>query len=196
MLLLERPTGTRSLAAMARAGGDSDDEATRILCAATRRLHDHRAQPPSGLVPLDEWFAPLLQATDRGALIDAARDVADTILSEKRETVVLHGDIHHENVLDAGSRGWLVIDPKGLLGDLAFDYMNLLRNPDGETALIPGRFARQADVIARASELDRTRLLQWTLAFAALSAVWILGEGDTPTLDLAVAQLASVALES
>lgn len=196
VLLLERATGPRSLAAMARAGGDSDDEATRILCTATRRLHDHRASPPVGLMPLDEWFKPLLQASDRGALISTARDVARGLLAEKRETVVLHGDIHHENVLDAGPRGWLVIDPKGLLGERTFDFVNILRDPDEEVALRPGRFARQVDVIAEAAALDRTRLLQWTLAFTGLSAVWILDDGDEPRLDLAVARLASAALRS
>lgn len=194
VLLLERATGPRSLAAMARTGGDSDDEATLILCTATRRLHDHRAPIPTGLVPLEEWFAPLLQASDRSALIAKARNVAHDLLSEKRETVVLHGDIHHENVLDAGPRGWLVIDPKGLLGERTFDFVNILRDPDEEVALRPGRFARQVDVIAEAASLDRTRLLQWTLAFACLSAVWILDDSDTPVLDLAVAALAAYSL--
>lgn len=196
VLLLERATGPRSLAAMARMGGDSDDEATRILCAATRRLHAHRAPPPSGLVSLDDWFAPLLRVSDRGDLIAEARDVARDLLSEKRETVVLHGDIHHENVLDAGPRGWIVIDPKGLLGERTFDFVNILRNPDEATALARGRFARQVDVIAGAAGLDRTRLLHWTLAFACLSAIWILDDGDTPALDLAVAGLASAALKT
>ncbi len=196
VLLLERATGPRSLAAMARAGGDSDDEATRILCAATRRLHDHRARLPTGLVSLDEWFEPLLQTSDRGELVAEARSVARDLLSDKREIAVLHGDIHHENVLDAGPRGWIVIDPNGLLGERIFDYVNLLRNPDETTALMPGRFARQVEVIAAAAQLNRARLLQWTLAFASLSAVWILDDGDTPTLDLAVARLASAALRS
>lgn len=196
VLLLERAIGERSLAAMARAGGYSDDEATRILCVATRRLHDRRAPPPSDLVPLDAWFEPLLRSPDRGDLIAEARAVACDLLVGPREAVVLHGDIHHENVLDAGPRGWLVIDPKGLLGERTFDYVNILRDPDEATALAPGRFARQVDVIAQAAELDRTRLLHWTLAFACLSAVWILYDGDRPTLDLAVARLASVALKT
>ena len=108
--------------------------------------------------------------------------------------MVLHGDIHHENVLDAGPRGWLVIDPKGLLGERTFDFVNILRDPDEEVALRSGRFARQVDVIAEAASLDRTRLLQWTLAFACLSAVWILDDSDTPVLDLAVAALAARSL--
>ncbi|MDP1837094.1 MAG: aminoglycoside phosphotransferase family protein [Reyranella sp.] len=193
VLLLERATGPRSLAAMARAG--QDDEATRILCAATRRLHDHRAPLPPDLVSLDDWFEPLLQAHGQAGIIAEGRAVARELLAHPQEIVVLHGDIHHENVLDAGPRGWIVIDPKGLLGERTFDFVNILRDPDEAVALAPGRFARQVGVIAEAAALDRTRLLQWTLAFASLSAVWILGDGDTPTLDLAVAELAAVALK-
>jgi streptomycin 6-kinase len=191
VLLLERATGPRSLAAMARSG--RDDEATRILCAATRRLHDHRAPLPPDLVTLDNWFEPLLRSGNPG-VIAQARTVARDLLAAKREVVVLHGDIHHENVLDAGPRGWIAIDPKGLLGERTFDFVNILRDPDEAVALAPGRFARQAEVIAEAASLDRTRLLQWTLAFAGLSAVWILGDGDVPTLDLGVAELARAAL--
>ena len=72
--------------------------------------------------------------------------------------------------------------------------MNLLRNPDDETALAPGRFSRQVAVIAAAAGLERARLLQWTLAFCGLSAAWILGDGDEPELDMALAELVAEAL--
>jgi streptomycin 6-kinase len=195
VLLLERATGPRSLATMAYADRDEDDAATRILCGAAGRLHGHRGERPPGLIPLDIWFEPLLQAQDQSGLIAEARSVARVLLAEGRETTVLHGDLHHGNVLDAGERGWIAIDPKGLLGDRAFDYVNLLRNPDEAKALEPGRFAHQVEIIANAAALDRTRLLQWTLAFTGLSAVWVLGDGETPTLDLAVAELAAAALK-
>ena len=107
---------------------------------------------------------------------------------------VLHGAIHHGNILDFGPRGWLAIDPKHRVGDRDFDFVNILRNPDAETALSAGRFARQATVVAEAARLNRTRLLRWTLAFAGLSAAWILADGDMPELDLAVAQLAAAEL--
>lgn len=193
-LLLERATGPRSLAAMARSA--QDDEATRILCRATERLHRHEAPPPRDLVPLDTWFGPLLQANDYGGVLARARNVARDLLRDQREVVALHGDIHHGNVLDAGPRGWIAIDPKGLLGERTFDFVNILRNPDDATALAPARFARQVEVIAAAAALDRPRLLQWTLAFAGLSAVWILNDGDQPGLDLQIAELAAASLET
>jgi streptomycin 6-kinase len=189
-LLMERATGDVSLAEMARSEGD--DEAMRILCAAAARLHAPRPQAlPSSLVPLATWFRELEPAAGRygGILADAAA-MARHLLADPREILVLHGDIHHGNILDFGSRGWLAIDPKGLLGERTFDFVNLLRNPDDETALAPGRFARQVDIICEAAGLERRRLLEWTLAFCGLSAAWILGDGDEPTADLAIAELA------
>jgi streptomycin 6-kinase len=97
-------------------------------------------------------------------------------------------------VLDAGARGWVAIDPKGLLGERTFDFVNILRNPDAATALAPGRFDRQAGVLADAAALDRHRLLKWTLAFAGLSASWHLADREPADLDLAIASLAAAAL--
>ncbi|MBA3451315.1 MAG: 3'-kinase [Chloroflexia bacterium] len=189
-LLLERALGEASLADMARTG--RDDEATRIICAATLRLHTQRDQPhPPSLVPLSHWFAALEPGADRhGDILHRAAATARELLAAPRNSVVLHGDIHHGNMLDFGARGWLAIDPKGLLGERDFDFVNILRNPDETTALTPGLFSRQATVITEAAGLDRVRLLQWTLAFAGLSAAWIFEDGDEPALDLAIAALA------
>ena len=193
-LLMERAEGTTSLEEMALSG--RDDEATRIMCHVAARLHAPRMRPlPSSLVPLPEWFAALEPGAERHrGILERAAATARHLFAEPRDIVVLHGDIHHGNILDFGSRGWLAIDPKGLLGERAFDFVNILRNPNTEIALTPGRFSRQVTVVAEAAGLNRTRLLQWTLAFTGLSAAWIFGDGDEPRLDLAVAELAAAEL--
>lgn len=193
-LLMERAEDSASLEKMALSG--RDEEATRIMCHVAARLHAPRRRPlPSALVPLPEWFAALeLGAARHKGFLDQAAVMARQLLAEQRDIVVLHGDIHHGNILDFGSRGWLAIDPKGLLGERTFDFVNILRNPDDQIALRPERFSRQATVLADAAELDRTRLLQWTLAFTGLSAAWILDDSDRPDLDLAVGELAAIEL--
>jgi streptomycin 6-kinase len=190
-LLLARATGPVSLGAMARHG--RDDEATRIICNVAARLHAATFSPaPPALVSLARWFTALERAAaTHGGLLAEAATTARALLADPREIVVLHGDLHHGNVLDFGALGWLAIDPKGLLGERTFDFVNLLRNPDADIATSPARFRRQATVIAAAADLDRTRLLRWTLAFAGLSAAWIIGDGDEPFLDLAIAALAA-----
>jgi streptomycin 6-kinase len=192
-LLLERATGPRTLAAMVAAG--ADDDASRILCAVAGRLHAPRRGPPPELVPLSRWFEALAPAARiQGGLLVEADAAARALLAEPREPVVLHGDIHHGNVLDADARGWIAIDPKGLLGERTFDFVNFLRNPDVATALAPGRFNRQINVLTNTAALDRHRLLKWTLAFAGLSASWHLADREPADLDFAVAGLAAAAL--
>ena len=117
------------------------------------------------------------------------------LLAAPQEEVVLHGDIHHDNILDFGARGWLAIDPKGLRGERGFDFANIFCNPDRATALAPGRLAQRATLIAEAAGLKRKRLLQWVLAWAGLSAAWILSERLTPQVDLSVAAEAAAELQ-
>jgi streptomycin 6-kinase len=194
-LLMERATGERSLIEMARAG--QDDAATRILCDAAARLHAPRPEPyPPTLVPLAHRFRDLEPAAAReGGVLRKAAAAAQVLLTEPREIVALHGDVHHGNILDFGSRGWLAIDPKGVLGERCYDYANIFCNPDLAAATAPGRLARQATIVAEAAHLDRTRLLQWILAYAGLSAAWSMEDGDDPALALAVAEMAAFELK-
>jgi streptomycin 6-kinase len=176
-ILLERLEGPRSLAALARQGGDH--EATRILCEVAAGLHAPRsAAPPPTFVPLDIWFRALWPAAAaHGGAFTMAALMARELLDDPRDPVVLHGDLHHDNVLDGGARGWLAIDPKGLIGERAFEFANLFRNPDADVALAPGRMGRQAGIVAEAAGVERRRLLRWVLAYAGLGAAWSLQSG-------------------
>lgn len=189
VILLERAEGKVSLAALARDG--RDDDASRIICAVVAKLHLPRAKPLPELIPLSRWFEALEPAAAaNGGILPLCAAAARELLATPREVGVLHGDIHHDNILDFGERGWLAIDPKRLYGERGLDYANLFCNPDRETATAPGRFARQVAVVSEAAGLERKRLLQWILAWAGLSASWWLGDGISPETDLDVAALA------
>ena len=194
-LLMQRAQGSASLTLLVNDG--RDDEATRILCAVAARLHAPRAKPIPELVPLEQWFEGLWSAAAaHGGILEHSAETARELLATPRDVVVLHGDIHHANVLDFGPSGWLAIDPKGLYGERGFDYANILCNPDGASALAPGAFARRIELIAAASGIDRRRLLQWVLAWAGLSAAWMLEDNAEPGNRIEVAKLAASALST
>ena len=190
-VLLERATGTRSLSAMAENGLDS--EASQIICQVAATLHARRSKPLPELVPLSRWFADLAPAASRfGGILAESLAVSRELLAHPHDIVVLHGDLHHANILDAGTRGWLAIDPKGLIGERGFDFANIFCNPNATVAIAPQRLAEQASVVAQAAHLDRRRLLQWILAYAGLSAAWSLSsEHENPYLALAIAHIAA-----
>jgi streptomycin 6-kinase len=76
----------------------------------------------------------------------------------------------------------LVIDPKGIVGEPAYEVGALLRNPftifDG-----PGLkriTVRRLDILAETLGMDREQLRQWSLAQAVLSAWWSYEDGGDP----------------
>jgi len=195
-VLLERAQDSHALADLARTGHDDDDSrAIDILCATAARLHAPRPQPLPELIGLPHWFQSLWPAARQyGGWLEDSAAAAQALLAAPQDLVVLHGDIHHGNVLDFGPRGWLAIDPKGLYGERGFDYANIFCNPDEESALLPGRFERRVERVARMAGLDRRRLLQWIRAWSGLSAAWILETGETPDLDREIGRMAADAL--
>jgi streptomycin 6-kinase len=192
-ILMERAERGPSLAYNARNG--ADDEASRAMCAVLAQLHAPRNPPSPALIPLTEWFDALWPAAEmHGGVLRVAAETAADLLATQRDVVVLHGDMHHENVLRFSSRGWLAIDPKGLVGERGFDYANIFCNPDSETATMPGRLVRQTRVVAEAAGLERSRLLAWILAWAGLSAAFSFEDGASASCALRIAELAAAEL--
>lgn len=192
-VLLERAEDPDALTTLALSGHDA--RATRILCEVGTRLHAVRRDAPPDLVGLDVWFGALGPAarTSGGVLHDALA-AARSLLKGPRDVTVLHGDLHHGNVLHFPRRGWLAIDPKGLLGERGFDFANILCNPTAALATAPGRLVDATAVVSAATGLEFARQLRWTLAYAGLSAAWTLQDGGDPALALTVARHAAEAL--
>jgi Streptomycin 6-kinase len=71
------------------------------------------------------WFLPLFQlAPEHPALVPAV-ETARQLLASPYEVGPLHGDLHHESVLDFDERGWLAVDPYGLLGEQIFNCAHI-----------------------------------------------------------------------
>lgn len=169
-VLLERAGGSRSLARMSAQG--QDDQATQLICDVAIRLHAHRIGKALSLISLVHWFRPLLRvAGQRGGLVGKGAELACELLASEQGRVALHGDLHHDNVLDFGRAGWRAIDPKGLYGDRGYDYALLFFAPLKNQGLAAKLFERRLEIVNAASGIDRIRLCQWILACAGLSAV-------------------------
>ena len=195
-LLLERLCGPQSLIEMERSGKGS--EATRIICKVVAKLHSARDRPPpKTLYPMQGWFRPLEPMASRlGGVLTKSAIAARQLLAMPQSVVPLHGDIHHGNVLDGNERGWLAIDPKGVLGERAFDYANLFCHPEAKIAKEPGRLLERIDTVARYGHQDPNRLLMWILAYAGLKSVWTMeryGNGQEAR-ELKIAEMAAAAL--
>jgi streptomycin 6-kinase len=124
-------------------------------------------------------------------LVEMAEALFAELLPSMSEQVLLHGDLHHENILSAQRRPWLAIDPKGVIGEPAYETGALLRNPllDILDAANPVRLQRRrVDQFSEELDLDRQRILGWGIAQAVLSAWWSYedhGHGWEPALKCA-----------
>ena len=116
-------------------------------------------------------------------LVEKAEGLFKELLDSMADSVLLHGDLHQGNILSAQRQPWLAIDPKGIVGEPAYEVGALLRNISDrqlereQPSLI---MARRVDVLAEELGFDRNRLLGWGLAQAVLSAWWSVedhGEG-------------------
>jgi streptomycin 6-kinase len=151
-LLVERAIGSHALTEMALTGADL--EAAAILAQTIADLHAHRsASVPDGLVPMKEQFLSLFTREPDIPILGRCVAVARELLATEREVVPLHGDLHHGNVLDGGHRGWLAIDPKGVLGERTYKVANLLCNPRPHGVLV-----HRADRMQRLASFYAARL--------------------------------------
>ena len=157
-VLVERAIPGHSLAEVV--ARDGDDEATRLLAHTIAQMSPNQA--PEGAPNAMEWgrgFAHYRARGDtriRAALVDEGQDVFDRLAATQRRERLLHGDLHHGNVLFDGTRGWLAIDPKGVVAELEFELGAALRNPWDQPALFtnPGVIRRRAHILAACLDLD------------------------------------------
>jgi len=182
---LDGPT----LGGAARAG--RDEEATIALATVVKALHAAREADPPPLVPLRQRYRALLEMpasrwpTMSKDLLARAVGVAHKLFDKPAASLPLHGDLHHDNIIST-SRGWLAIDPKGLVGDPVYEVANSFLNPMDATRLVtdPRRIVRLADIYESRLGYSRKRVLGYAATHAALSACWDIGEGRPVTLQL------------
>jgi streptomycin 6-kinase len=177
-----------------------DDDATRIAAEVLRAYH-HPSQtpPPASLLPLPRYFASLFSKAgqDRresrvSPYVEAAA-IADVLIGDQRDIRPLHGDLHHENIVH-GPRGWLVIDPAGLIGDAALDVANMFSNPLDRFDLTRNeeRIATMAGIFAETLGRDVRTILRYAFAYGCLSAAWHNEDGSVEERDNELAVAAAV----
>jgi streptomycin 6-kinase len=208
-MLLARVEPGRPLSELGVAG---DAAATAVLLDVARRLQARvrvdpgdRRWPARGYATIPT-MARRGRAFDRlrgrhaggtgplpaGLVDDAERTWADLAGPPPGGPVLLHGDLHHYNVLSSGRAGWLAIDPKPALGAPLHEIGPMLLNPVRDLLSWPDPAATMAariDQIADALAVPARDVRRWARAHAALSAAWSDEDGEPPDYALACAEL-------
>ncbi|MGB8508083.1 MAG: aminoglycoside phosphotransferase family protein [Pyrinomonadaceae bacterium] len=195
-LLLERLRPGTMLAQL-----EDDERATSVAAGVMRRLRLN-APEKHDFPTVARWAEGFsrLRRHFKGAtgpfparLVETAETLFAELLASSDAPVLLHGDLHHYNILAAARDGWLAIDPKGVIGEPAYEVGALLRNPLPQLLRAPQpsrTLARRVDQLSAELNFDRARVVGWATAQAVLSAWWSFedeGGGHEPAL--ACAQL-------
>ena len=167
------------------------DDAGATRAAARLMLRLWREPPAAHAFPtLDEWFRAFdrLRSDFHGGsgpfppeLVATAERTLSELNASAGRAVILHGDLHHANILSTAEGGWIAIDPKGICGDRGYEVgpFTLNRLPDGapESALsevMRGRLSIFSDELG----IGRERLARWAFCHSVLSALWSFEDSD------------------
>jgi streptomycin 6-kinase len=155
-------------------------DACEVVAGLYRRIH---VPAPAQLLPvgayLDRW-TPLLRSFPRSApvphrLVEQALALAAELFPAPGSAVMVHGDLHYENVLAADREPWLVIDPKPMAGDRHYEPAPMLWNRwDEAVATGDLRFAlrRRFHTIVDTAELDEGLARDWVVLRMVYNMVW------------------------
>jgi streptomycin 6-kinase len=114
-------------------------------------------------------------------LIERAERTFSELNASAGRAVILHGDLHHWNILSSEKGGWVAIDPKGICGDPGYEVGPFMLNrlPEGapDSALLEvmrGRLSIFSDELG----IGRERLAGWAFCHSVLSALWSFEDSD------------------
>lgn len=177
---------------------EDDDEATHIAAEVMKKIWrpleplessslllnvEQQAVRLQSFIRLSDWFDGLKQLRPmfnggtgpfNEKLVERAESSVKDFFVENHMPVLMHGDFHHFNILSS-ERGWLVIDPKGVIGPAGYEVGPLMINPwsdfsDGNKIRLSVK--RRIDILHEHLGFERERILEWSLAHAVLSAWW------------------------
>lgn len=200
-VLLERAMPGTSLASVVAAG--DDDRATAMVADVMRAF---APESTPGAPTVEDWGRGFSRYRETGGqqlprdLVAEAHAIYDELCASQTNRQLLHGDLQHSNILFDGDRGWIAIDPKGVVGELEFEAAPFLRNPSGAVELFNDRAVveRRLRLLCALAGLRYERALRWSFALAVLSAIWCIEDDgvvhdDNSALILAGALRPSIA---
>jgi streptomycin 6-kinase len=160
-----------------------DANATRVLASVASTIH-RPLNETHNFPSVADWFGGF--GRHRNAFDGSTGPMPSRIFEEAEELYaeliatmtrpgLVHGDLHHGNVLSGNREPWIAIDPKGVIAELAFETAAMLRNPYSRVEqstnmyqLLTGRII----ILSEELEIEPDRIRNWGFAQTVLSAIW------------------------
>lgn len=172
----------------------NDELAMQIAADVMRKIWHPLPQGHYPFPTVSDWgqaFTHVRQRYQGGtgpfpsAMFDKAEKIYAELCKSMTNVVLLHGDLHQDNILAAKHETWVAVDPKGVIGEPAYEIGAILRNfwPDILTHPNPAALTKhRIDQLAEILGFDRERVYLWGFSQAVLSSLW--GIEETGKLEL------------
>lgn len=166
---------------------ENDEEATVIAASLMKKLHIPVPASHYEIFPTTAKWAEGLERLREHfnggtgpfpvRMVQKAEQLFAKLNRAVKNPVLLHGDLHHENILSAEREPWIAIDPKGLIGEAEYGVIQFLLNnlPDDHVAEVT---ERRIDIFVEELKLDKARVLSWAFCHSILSAWWCIEDGS------------------
>jgi streptomycin 6-kinase len=152
-----------------------DDESVGIVCDLMRQIH--KAPIPAGRAwqSINDWLCLLDKELDIPShYIQKARSLRDQLLATSGPPMLLHGDLHHDNILQKNA-SWAAIDPQGIIGEAAYELGAFIRNPIPELLNRENAIEiimNRVSIFSNNLGIDKERIQLWNFVQAVLSWAW------------------------
>ena len=142
-----------------------------IYIEVMHKLHSMAMPQENGYEHIKDWLIALDEAVGiPDKLLDKAISIKNKLLETPRKEYILHGDLHHDNIIQNGE-DWLAIDPKAIIGEAEF-----------EIAAFDSIDIEELHILAEKSGLEAERVIDWVFVRLALSAAWTIEDNGNPSI--------------
>ncbi|PCJ19113.1 MAG: hypothetical protein COB02_08670 [Candidatus Cloacimonadota bacterium] len=161
-----------------------EQKASKVFIKIIKEIHSIKTiENKKSLTNLEDLFEVLNSANfpkklDKNLVI--ARELSNHLLRSQKKEVLLHGDLHHENVLKRINGEYVCFDPKGLFGDPSYEIATILKNPwaFSDVSQDIGSFKQRVEIFSKSLDLPKARIIQFTFVHLCLSIIWAIEDGN------------------
>jgi streptomycin 6-kinase len=168
-----------------------DDLAIKYACSVISNLHSVSIDKNIEWPTLRGWLK-CFDHTKTSILpkehLHKAKKLVSYLLSEKTKNVLLHGDLHYDNLIKQGNK-WIAIDPKGVVGDPAFEIGNVCVRRKDTSVMNAEKMIQRFNTFSRYLSLDAQRVISWAYVQAVMQACWSVQDNGDPVFSIKIANV-------
>lgn len=155
-----------------------ETESIQIACDLMKRLHQAPLPANHTFPHLNHWLSTLDKDWDIPTpYLQKARLLKNALLQQPERAVLLHGDLHHDNIIRDGT-SWIAIDPKGVIGEPIHEIWAFLNNPQEMSLQM---ILNRINQFSAHLNLDPKRIKDWCFVQSIVSWIWDLEDGLKPS---------------